>query len=67
VRQIPGLDPEVQARAGLTDRQAECLELSVRGASLRWIAAQLGVLNHQTIAQHLATAVAKVERVMGRQ
>ena len=37
-RRIPGLDPAVQERAGLTDRQAECLELHVRGASLRWIA-----------------------------
>jgi hypothetical protein len=64
VRQIPGLDPDVQERAGLTDRQAECLDLHLRGASYRYIARAIGVLQHVTAREHVQVAVAKVERAM---
>jgi FixJ family two-component response regulator len=63
VRQIPGLDPEVQAAAHLTDRQAECLDLHVRGASYRWIGRQLDI-EHVTAREHVQKAVRRVERVM---
>jgi DNA-binding NarL/FixJ family response regulator len=48
----PGLDPAIQERAGLTDRQAMYLELHVKGASYRWIARELG-LTLEAIARRL--------------
>jgi DNA-binding CsgD family transcriptional regulator len=63
VRQIPGLDPEVQAAAHLTDRQAECLDLHVRGASYRWIARELDI-EHVTAREHTLKAIRRIERVM---
>ena len=44
MRRVAGLDPDVQARAKLTDKQAECLDLHVRSASYRWIARELGLV-----------------------
>jgi DNA-binding CsgD family transcriptional regulator len=63
VRRIPGLDPEVQAAARLTDRQAECLDLHVRGASYRWIARELDI-EHVTAREHTLKAIRRIERVM---
>jgi hypothetical protein len=46
---IPGLSPEQQERAHLTDKQAECLALHLRGASYRFIAIKLGYVEHSTL------------------
>jgi hypothetical protein len=49
-QRVAGLDPKVQERAGLTRRQAECLDLRIRGASYRYIAIQLGIA-HVTVRE----------------
>jgi DNA-binding NarL/FixJ family response regulator len=58
---VPGLSPELQARAELTDRQAECLSLHLKGASYRFIGQALD-LEQWTAYGHVQRALYRLER-----
>jgi DNA-binding CsgD family transcriptional regulator len=60
---IPGLAPDVQARAGLSNRQAECLSLHLRGASYRVIGAALGI-DYSTAHGHVQRGLRRLELAM---
>jgi hypothetical protein len=56
---VHGLDPAVQERAGLTDRQADCLDLHLRGMSYRRIAGAQ-CCDESTVRHHVRVAHAAV-------
>jgi DNA-directed RNA polymerase specialized sigma24 family protein len=57
------LDADLIARAGLTDRQRECLELHLQGGSYRFIGDALGI-DFSTVHGHVQRALRRMEKVM---
>jgi hypothetical protein len=65
---IPGLSPQLQERAGLTHRQAECLSLwnpdpGKRAGGYRSVGMVLGI-THGSVKDNIDRALAKIEAAM---